>query len=225
MDFSYLFEPYDAMVARAEGAFHQVRAAFPGCVTCAIHCSDCCHAVFGLFLIEAAFLKRDFDQLDAGQREAALRRCHEADKALEKLERTFRTFKDDPQMLSYSLARARIRCPLLNGRDECVLYPYRPITCRVYGVPTRIRGVRRVCGKTGFKKDDTYPVFDLDEVHRELYQLSRELLGRAGQADMERASLLISVSKVIQTPFDELLTDISKKSREEGGGGDPDAPV
>jgi len=210
MDFSYLFEPYDVLVRQADDAFQEVKTAFPECVVCRPGCADCCHAVFGLFLIEAAFLKRDFDQLDETDRKAALARGLEADKALEKLEATLRTFKEDPQMLSYSLARARIRCPLLNDQDECVLYAYRPITCRVYGVPTMIRGVRRVCGKTAFKKEATYPVYDLDDAHRQLYQLSKELLEGAGGQDPDRASLLLSVSKVIRTPFEELIREISE---------------
>lgn len=208
MDFSYLFEPYDSIVSRTDEAFQQVKEEFPECVQCEPHCADCCHAVFGLFLIEAAFLKRDFDQLSEEERTEALKRTGDADRALEKLEGTLRSFKDDPQMISYSLARARIRCPLLNDQNECILYPYRPITCRVYGVPTRVRGVPRVCGKAGFKKGETYPLFDLDEVHRELHRLSRELLDRAGGKDLERASLLLSVSKVIKTPVEELMVGI-----------------
>ena len=216
MDFSYLFEPYDNLVSKADEAFQQVKAAFPGGVRCAPHCADCCHAVFGLFLIEAAFLKRDFDELGKEERKTALERCREADKGLLKLEETLRSFKDDPHMISYSLARARIRCPLLNDQNECILYPYRPITCRIYGVPTRIRGVPHVCGKAGFEKGGDYPVFDLDEVHRELHQLSKELLEGAGKQDPEKATLLFSVSKVLKTPFEELITEVPGAAGEEG---------
>ena len=207
MDFSYLFEPYDDLVTSADQAFQRMAGEFSDGIKCEIHCSDCCHAVFGLFLIEAVFLKHDFDQLDEEDRKAALKRCDEADKELEKLERTFETFEGDPQMRAYSMARARIRCPLLADNNECILYPYRPITCRVYGIPTLIQGVPRVCGKAGFKKGQAYPTFNLDEVHRELYRLSTELLERSGGKDLERASLLISVSKAIKTPVEELLAE------------------
>jgi len=220
MDFLYLFEPYENIVSRADEAFQQAKEEFPECVRCEPHCADCCHAVFGLFLIEAAFLKRDFDQLGEEEREAALKRGRDADQALEKLEGTLRSFKEDPQMISYSLARARIRCPLLNDHNECVLYPYRPITCRVYGIPTRVRGVPRVCGKAAYKKDQEYRLFDLDEVHRDLHQLSRELLQRAGGKDLEMSTLLFSVSKVIKTPFEELITGIPGWS----GTGSPHGP-
>ena len=206
MDISYLFEPYEGLTTKADHAFQRMEGEFSECIKCDLHCSDCCHAVFGLFMIEAVFLKQDFDQLDEGERAEALKRGYEADKELEKLERMLKEFENDPQMRAYSMARARIRCPLLNDDNECILYPYRPITCRVYGIPTMIQGVPRVCGETGFKKDESYPTFNLGGVHKELYQLSIQLLENAGGKDPERASLLFSVSKVIKTPIEELIT-------------------
>lgn len=205
MDFSYLFEPYNNLVVKADQAFQRMSDEFSDCIKCRPRCSDCCHAVFGLFLIEAVFLKHDFDRLGGAERKAVLERCHQADKDLDKLEKTLKIFENDPQMRAYSMARARIRCPLLAGNEECILYPCRPITCRVYGIPTMSQGIPRVCGKTAFKKDRSYPAFNLDGVHRELYQLSKEVLKSTRDKDSERASLLISVSKVIQTPTEELI--------------------
>ena len=207
MDISYLFEPYDNLVSKTDQAFERMAGEFGECIKCEPHCADCCHAVFGLFLIEAVFLKQDFDQLGKEERDAALQRGSEAEKELEKLERTLKEFKNDPQMRAYSMARARIRCPLLNDDNECILYPYRPITCRVYGIPTMIQGAPRVCGKSGFKKEESYPTFNLDGIHRELYQLSTELFEKTENKEVEKASLLLSVSKVIKTPVQELIDE------------------
>ncbi len=209
MDISYLFEPYDNLVSKADQAFERMAGEFEECIKCEPHCADCCHAVFGLFLIEAVFLKQDFDQLGKEERAAALHRGSEADTELEKLERTLKEFENDPQMSAYSMARARIRCPLLNDDNECILYPYRPITCRVYGIPTMIQGAPRVCGKSGFKKEQSYPTFNLDGIHRELYQLSTELFKKTENKEAEKAALLLSVSKVIKTPVEELIDENS----------------
>ncbi|MFP4086291.1 MAG: YkgJ family cysteine cluster protein [Desulfobacteraceae bacterium] len=208
MDFSYLFEPYDALLSRADQAFERMVREYPDGVRCERHCSDCCHAVFGLFLIEAVFLKHDFDGLEEAEKSAALSRARAAEEALDQLGRSLELFEDDPQMRAYSMARARIRCPLLNDDNECILYPYRPITCRVYGIPTMVQGVPRVCGKSGFSKEMQYPVFNLDGVHRELYRLSSELVERSLGKDPEKASFLVSVAKVIQTPVEALIADI-----------------
>jgi Fe-S-cluster containining protein len=207
MDFSYLFEPYDTLISQADMAFNRMKTDFPACVRCEPHCSDCCHAVFGLFLVEAAFLKHDFDQLDDSEKEAALRRSLEADREASALERTLQEFGDDPEMRSYTMARARIRCPLLNDQDECIVYAYRPVTCRVYGIPTMVQGTPRVCGKSGFKNGVEYPIFNLDGVQRELYRLSSELVRRSGSEDSDKASLLFSVSKVIRTPIETLINE------------------
>jgi Fe-S-cluster containining protein len=199
-----LFQSYEGVADRAETAFQEMQKEHGACIKCEPHCSDCCHAVFGLFLIEAGYLKEHFDKLTEEEKRAALSRCEQAEKSLERLQNMLREHEGDPQMQAYIMSRERIPCPLLNEEQECVLYIHRPITCRVYGIPTRVQGKARVCWKTDFKKDERYPVFDLDGAYRELYFLSTELLKGAGEAT-EKASLLISVSKAITTPLKDLL--------------------
>ncbi len=216
MNYAYLFEPYSDLMIRADQAFERMAGEFSDSMRCRLHCSDCCHAVFGLFLIEAVFIKHDFDQLNEAEKKAALKRCESADRELTRLEGTLREFKDDPQMITYSMAKARIRCPLLSEDEKCILYPYRPMTCRAYGIPTLIRGVPRVCGKSGFKKDQGYPTFNLDGAHQELFQMTQELLKNAGVKDPHRATLLLSVSKAIQTPFKDLIGGLPGAEEENG---------
>jgi len=200
-----LFKSYELLVDKAEAAFREMEKAHGSCMKCEPHCSDCCHAIFGLFLVEAGVLKEHFDRLDDEEKRAALSRCEEAEKSLERLQNMLRAHEGDPQMQAYLMSRERIPCPLLNGNQECILYPYRPITCRVYGIPTKIQGKARVCWKTEFKKDERYPIFDLDGVYRDLFFLSTELIKSAGRDDPGKASLLISVSKAITTPLEDLL--------------------
>ena len=200
-----LFQTYELLVDKAEAAFQEMQKEHGSCIKCEAHCSDCCQAVFGLFLIEAGYLKEHFDKLTDEEKKAALVRCKQAEKSLERLQKLLQAHEDDPQMKAYIMSRERIPCPLLNEHQECILYMYRPITCRVYGIPTKVQGKARVCWKSEFKKDERYPVFDLDRVHRELYFLSAELLKAAGEDNPERASLLISVSKAITTPLQDLL--------------------
>ena len=199
-----LFQSYELLADKAEAAFQEMQKEHGSCIKCEAHCSDCCHAVFGLFLIEAGYLKEHFDKLTDEEKNAALVRCEQAEKSLERLQNMLQAHEDDPQMQAYIMSRERIPCPLLNENQECVLYLHRPITCRVYGIPTKVQGKARVCWKADFKKDARYPVFDLDAAYRELYILSTELLKGAGE-DAGKASLLISVSKSITTPLKDLL--------------------
>jgi Fe-S-cluster containining protein len=199
-----LFRSYELLVDKAEAAFQGMQKDHSSCIKCEPHCSDCCHAIFGLFLIEAGYLKEHLDELTNEEKRAALLRCEEAEKSLERLQKMLQAHEGDPQMQAYIMSRERIPCPLLNENQDCILYPYRPITCRVYGIPTKVQGKARVCWKAEFKKDERYPVFDLDGAYRDLYFLSTELLKSAGKDDPERASLLISVSKAITTSLEDL---------------------
>lgn len=200
-----LFESYELLADRAGAAFQEMQKQYGACMKCEPHCSDCCHAVFGLFLMEAAYLKEHFDRLADEEKRAALSRCKEAEKSLERLQNMLQDHEGDPQIQASIMSRERIPCPLLNEHQECILYSHRPITCRVYGIPTKIQGKARVCWKTEFKKDKRYPIFDLDGVYRDLYVLSAELLKTVGRDDPETSSLLISVSKAITTPLEDLL--------------------
>jgi Fe-S-cluster containining protein len=208
MNISQLIHSYEFLADKADAAFHRMKKEHGTCIKCERYCSDCCHAVFGLFLIEAAYLKQHFDQLDRKEIRETLLRCHDTDRALRRLEIKLQTNEEDAQMQAYILARERIRCPLLDDKEECILYPCRPITCRVYGIPTKIHGKARVCGKAGFKKSESYPAFDLDGVYRDLFNLSKELLESEEKGDPEKASLLISVSKAISTPLEEIINGI-----------------
>jgi Fe-S-cluster containining protein len=198
MSITHVLQRYELLVAKADQAFQKMKKEFPECIKCKPRCSDCCHALF-------VYLKRHFDKLGRKARREALLRGNKADKELKKLEERLQKNGKNPEIGTASLARERIRCPLLDDHHVCTLYFHRPITCRVYGIPTAIQGKVRVCRKAGFKSGKTYPLFDLDRAYQELYLLSEELLKVAGRTDPERASLLISVSRVVKTPPAELV--------------------
>ena len=212
MKSAQLFRNYELLVDKADTAFQQMEREQGTCIKCERHCSDCCHAIFGLFLIEAAYLKQQFDQLGNEEIKAALLRCSTAERDLRRLEKMLQAHEEDPNMQAYTMARERVRCPLLDENEDCILYPYRPITCRVYGIPTKIQGKARVCGKAEFRAGENYPVFDLDGIYRDLYILSKELLNGWEKGDAHKASLLISVPKAVSTPHDDLLHEVFEES-------------
>lgn len=208
MKLAPLFQNYELLVDKADAAFRRVAEEHGDCVRCAPGCADCCQAVFGLFLLEAAYLRDHFERLGSEEKKAALMRCSQTDRDLRRLENTLKAHEDDPRMQAYVLSRERVRCPLLNDDQACILYAHRPITCRVYGIPTKIQGKARACGKAGFEQGRPYPVFDLDTVNRDLFVLSGELLSQTENGKAEQASLMISVSKAISTPLDQLIYEI-----------------
>ena len=205
MNLSPLFNRYKSLAANADQAFNKMMQEYGADIKCSPGCSDCCHAMFGLFLIEAVYLQNNFIKLGRNEKRMVIQRCAGADRDISELEKKLRRNNNGSQIEDYSLARERIRCPLLNDEMECSLYPYRPITCRVYGIPAMIQGKPHVCHKSGFKKGEYYPVFDLDGTFKELFYLSIELIQSTPGGNQENASLLISVSKAIQTPAEDIL--------------------
>ncbi|MDP2993370.1 MAG: YkgJ family cysteine cluster protein [Deltaproteobacteria bacterium] len=154
--------------------FQRVQETHSDCVRCQVGCTDCCYAVFELFPIEAAYLSYHFHQrLKRRERREVLRR---AEKALLEITGIKEGIKDKESEV-LQMAEARIRCPLLSDQGHCLLYEYRPITCRLYGIPTAIRGVGHTCGKSGFEKGTIYPTVNLDLIHEKLFTLSVELWG------------------------------------------------
>ena len=197
-DYADLFNEYEKILAGADRAFNEVSKEHGACIKCDVGCSDCCHAVFGLFPIEALYLNYHFGLLDEEARRESLKRGEAADKTVLEMQKQLEQCGDDQTKMNQLMARTRVRCPLLTEGDSCRMYQNRPVTCRVYGIPTRAGGQARVCWKAGFEKERSYPAFDLDKVYRELHRLSVEALRRAEQEDSDLAGLLVSVSQAIR---------------------------
>ena len=133
-----VFTAYEALVAEADAVFARVGEMHPDCVTCKPGCSDCCHAMFDLSLVEAMYLNARFiEKYDFGpERSRILENAGSVDRKLTRMKRDyFRELRDAKgsedamEHIMEEAAKARIRCPLLDSNDQCVLYDYRPITC------------------------------------------------------------------------------------------------
>ena len=206
-DFTPYFQKYEALVAKAEGAFERVKQAHAECVKCKEQCTDCCYALFDLTLIEALYINHKFNEKISGsQRAELLEKANEADRRVHKLKRqAFKALKDgksEDEILA-DLARERIRCPLLNQTDLCDLYDNRPLTCRFYGIPTAIGGQGHTCGKSGFEKGGQYPTVKLDAVHNQLQQISAELIRDLKSRYLKLSDMLVPLSMALLTTYDD----------------------
>ncbi|MGO0121660.1 YkgJ family cysteine cluster protein [Desulfothermobacter acidiphilus] len=191
---------YEELVEWADLIFARAQEQMGSRIKCQVGCTDCCYAVFGLFPVEAVYLREKFADLPVEEQQAALARAAVAEEQLRELERKLARHQSDPSMQGRIMARERVRCPLLNNEGQCVLYPFRPLTCRVYGMPVTIQGRAQVCWKADFEAGERYQAFNLDTAYRQLYHLSLELLG-----DEERAGLLLSLPLVLRVSVEDLL--------------------
>jgi len=207
IDFTSFFKKYEAIRDMADEAFARVEKEFPDCVKCQIKCADCCHALFDLTLIEAIYINHRFNQAFQGkEREALIERSNQADRKIHMIKKKAyndkKSGKNDVEILM-NLASERARCSLLNDEDLCDLYEYRPITCRLYGIPTSVEGISHTCGQSDFAAGQKYPTVNLDIIQKKLYEISAEFVGQIKTKYIKMAEMLMPVSMAILTDYDE----------------------
>ena len=208
LSFSKTFSRYETLVSEVDKIFNAMQEAHKDCVRCKTYCSDCCYAVFDVTLIEAFYMNYHFNNaLTRKERRAIVKRAETADRQYyqikQKLQKMYIHQGKSPEDVLSRLAEERVPCPLLNSKKLCDLYESRPITCRVYGIPTSIGGVTHICRESGFKEGTAYPTVNLDTMNDRLFQLSEELLQEMGSMRSKIHMGLVPVSAALMTTYDE----------------------
>jgi Fe-S-cluster containining protein len=201
-----IFARYELLCAEADMLFERVRRMHPDRVRCSLGCSDCCHAVFDLPLVEALYLNRKFRQAIAfGPRHSAIMdAAGDADRLAARKKRDLYRIskKGHTRQVMEDAAHIRIRCPLLDAEDRCQLYEHRPVTCRLYGVPAAIGGEAHVCGKSAFSKGQSYPTVALEKIQDRLAAMSQEIAQTLGTRLKELHLVYVPVSMALLTRYD-----------------------
>lgn len=207
LDLKKHFIQYEALVQVVDGIFDRVKQEFPKEVFCREKCSDCCYAIFDMPLIEALYLKSRFLETFSGKaRNDLLEIADKTDRALVKLKRdAYKKVKEGADQLEIvgRMSQERVRCPLLGKDDLCVLYEFRPITCRIYGIPTSTAGKSHICGRTNFIQGNPYPTLNMDRIYTQLQLLSAQLIRDIGSGNIKMHEMLIPVSMALVTDFNE----------------------
>jgi len=207
LDFSKTFSRYEALVAEVDKIFSVMQNAHKDCVRCKTYCSDCCHAVFDVTLIESVYINYHFNKsMTRKERRPILRRAERADRKFYQIKRRLQKMYvhqgKPPEEVLAQLAEERVPCPLLNEENLCDLYARRPMTCRVYGIPTSIGGIPHICRESGFKEGTAYPTVNLDNMNDRLFQLSKELLKDVGSDQLKMHMSLVPISATLMTTYD-----------------------
>jgi Fe-S-cluster containining protein len=221
IDFSPFFQRYEAISAKADKAFARVKEIHPEAVKCASGCADCCYALFDLTLIEALYINHHFNQsFSVAGREAILEKANTADRKTYKIKKaafqSAQSGEAEDRVLE-NVGQERIRCPLLNESNTCDFYEYRPIACRVYGIPLAIGGKGHTCGHSGFVEGQSYPTFNQDVVHDQLMALSAEMIQMVGSRHVRMANVLVPLSMALLTDYDEAYLGLGVPETESRG--------
>jgi Fe-S-cluster containining protein len=219
IDFGPYFEKYRTIVNQADELFERVQKEHPECVTCKIKCADCCHALFDLTLIEAVYINYQFKKnIQGTEKSKLLEKANRADRKIHIIKKrayeSKKAGKNETEILT-EIAAERVRCPLLNDDEMCDLYEYRPITCRLYGIPTSIGGRSYTCGNSGFVEGNPYPTVNLDVIQKKLYEISNEFVREIKTKHIKMADMLVPLSMAILTIFDEEYLGIASPNNAE----------
>lgn len=222
IDFKPFFKKYEALVGLADKAFERVKDQNVEFVKCESGCSDCCHALFDLTLIEAIYINHHFkDTFTEKEKKIILDRANSADRKTYKVKRqahkALENGENEVKILA-DVGAERVRCPLLSREDLCELYKYRPITCRVYGVPTAIQGMSHTCGKSGFVEGGEYATVSMDTIYKKLYEISVELVAYIQSKHVKMADILVPVSMALLTDYDDEYLGTKKEDQKKGEG-------
>ena len=133
-----------------------------------------------------------------------LKRADFADRKAYKLKRELarraRNGESPSDILQYA-AELRIRCPLLDDDQRCALYDFRPLTCRLYGIPVNIEGSSHTCGLSAFEAGGAYPAVQLEKIQTRLQQISSALAEGLGSRYSELGQMLVPVSSALLTDY------------------------
>ena len=204
-----VFKKYEAFVTQLDGVFESVRQRHSDCVKCKLECSDCCHALFDLSLVEALYINARFLETVLGERKSEiLDKANKADRKIYQLKRkAFKAVaageKSEEQVL-FEMAAERIRCPLLNDENQCDLYAipsgYLPT---LWNSHLLLPDDGHTCGLSAFKTGESYPTVNLDSVHAKLHELSCEIIEVLRSTHVKMGDVLMPLSMALLTVFDD----------------------
>lgn len=207
MDLTNAFSRYEALVDQVGQVFNKVSSEFAEEVKCKPACDDCCHALFDLTFVEALYIKSKFDDVFAGKARFEITEyANKTDRALAKMKKEaykrHEAGESDTAIIE-AVSKMRVRCPLLGEDGKCQMYDYRPIACRVYGIPTSAGGQGHTCGLSGFDEGKAYPTLNMDLVYNRLYAISGDLVRELNSKYTKMGRVLVPLSMALITDYNE----------------------
>ena len=134
-DDKHLIQLMDAALADATRRSGTWLACRPGC-------SQCCHGVFAMNMLDAERLREGFRLAEADKQQRIRERVQQA---IQQLSADFPgnattgiLYEDEASQEAFEDFANEAACPVLDpATGTCDLYTHRPITCRVFGPPVQ----------------------------------------------------------------------------------------
>jgi len=134
-----LLDRYGELLGEVDAWFRRCLERHPDLIACRSGCSECCRGLFDITLLDAFYLKRGFDLLPEQLKAELLMSATRRLKLLSEVNPVF----VEPWLLNGipeedwdALMPEEDETPcLLLETGGCLIYDYRPMTCRLNGIP------------------------------------------------------------------------------------------
>jgi Fe-S-cluster containining protein len=135
-----LLDRYGDLLGEVDAWFQRCLEQHPELIACSNGCSACCRGLFDITLLDAMYLKRGFDRLPEPLKAELVQA---ASRRLELLSLENPAFVE-PWLLNgipeedwdaLMPEEDETPCLLLSETGGCLVYEYRPMTCRLNGIP------------------------------------------------------------------------------------------
>ncbi|MDD2897149.1 MAG: YkgJ family cysteine cluster protein [Desulfuromonadaceae bacterium] len=139
-DMNTILDKYGSLLREVDEWFRRCMNLHPGMIACRNGCSECCRGLFDITLLDGYYLKRGFDRLPQSVKSELILA---ASRRLERLS-LINTEFIEPWLLNVipdedwdelMPEEDETPCLLLSEKGECLVYDYRPMTCRLNGIP------------------------------------------------------------------------------------------
>jgi Fe-S-cluster containining protein len=131
---------YSELLARVDDWFAGALKNFPSEISCGEGCSGCCRGLFDVTLLDGFFLAEGFSKLSPAIKEAVREKARERIEGLRRLwpewEHPYALNHRPEEDWAVLMPEDEERpCVLLSDGGKCLVYDYRPMTCRLHGLP------------------------------------------------------------------------------------------
>ena len=137
--FQDLFDSYRLLLEELDVWFNGCVERYGGDIACCKGCSACCRGLFDISLLDAGLLQAGFLQLEPAVRERTLIKARSR---VGELQTQWPEFQP-PYILNclpheewhVMPVEDQTPCLLLSDAGQCLVYAYRPMICRLHGLP------------------------------------------------------------------------------------------
>lgn len=131
---------YSDLLQDVSARFRKIQSRHQNLMRCKSGCVRCCHGLFDISLPDAIHVAAGVAALPPEAKANVAMRAADIQKKISREEPAWAPpfllrMEDDP-LIERIVARVpNARCPLLDKADACLIYPHRPLACRLEGLP------------------------------------------------------------------------------------------